>query len=753
MEYRSAPARLGPRRWASAWAQTGAAPEEVLSPRIVGRISATLFLLCGGLVALLAPLVPFHQGASRLGILTVGLVAAACGPVIWFLPWNRWGRASTLSLVFPAMALVGLHNYFTGYDGFLYGLFFMVIFVWLGLGHPQGRSLACAPLFTAAYLLPLLWGGHHPALAAGSLAYALPCCILTGETVSWVSSRLRRSEAARAENEETFRRLFESNPQPMWVCDADDLRFLEVNDAALHHYGFSRSRFLTIGQADLETEGARTGAADHPERETTQHRLADGRVVVVELSSHTITFHDQVALLMSALDVTERARLEDQLRHQAFHDPLTNLANRALFADRLTHALTRAGSGAPDVALLLFDLDGFKTVNDSLGHSAGDALLEKVAERLRASLSPSDTAARLGGDEFAVLIEAPGGAGPALSLASRLMRALEAPFTVENRQVVVQASFGIAPALSGKDSANELLRNADVAMYRAKAEGLGGVAIFEPHMHAAALARLEVDAELRTAQAKGELELFYQPLVSLPEGELVGVEALLRWHHPVRGLVGPTEFIPIAEQTGLVVELGQWVLVTACRQLADWQSRQGPGSVAVNLSARQLLSPGFVEEVAAALAASGADPAGLTLELTESLLMEDTQTAGAVLGALRQLGVRIALDDFGTGYSSLSYLRQFPLDDLKIDKSFVDQLDATGDSSVVSGILGLGSALGLSVVAEGVETAAQADVLSALGCRLAQGFLFGRPLPVAELERHWFLTGPLSEDPIALRRR
>jgi diguanylate cyclase (GGDEF)-like protein len=609
--------------------------EEVLSARTIGRISATLFLLCGALVAVMAPVLPYQAGASRWAIFGVGLVAAMCGPMIWVMPWNRWGRASTILLVPVAMALVGLHNYLTGYDGFLYGLFFMVIFVWIGLGHPQGWSLGCGPLLAAAYLAPLAWGGHHPALAAGSAGYVLPCCILTGETVSWVANRLRRSEHARAAHEE-------------------------------------------------------------------------------------------------------------RLRHQAFHDPLTDLANRALFAERLTDGLARAGGDQPDLALLLFDLDGFKTVNDSLGHYAGDALLEKVADRLREVLGPGDAAARLGGDEFAVMVEGEGGSIPARLLAGRLMRALEVPFLVEGREMVVQASFGVALAGDGGFSADELLRNADMAMYRAKADGRGGVAVFEAHMHAAAVARLEVETELRAAIARDQFELYYQPQVSLPDGLLTGVEALIRWHHPVRGLVGPAEFIGIAEQTGLVVEIGRWVLETACRQLAEWQRGTGPDSVAVNLSARQLLAPDFVSGVAAALARSGAEPSGLTLELTESLLMEDAQSAEAVLTALRDLGVRIALDDFGTGYSSLSYLRQYRFDYLKIDKSFVDELADNGDRSVVAGILGLGQVLGMAVVAEGVESAEQADVLADLGCRLAQGFLFGRPMTAADLVRHWFLPGTAS---------
>jgi diguanylate cyclase (GGDEF)-like protein len=421
------------------------------------------------------------------------------------------------------------------------------------------------------------------------------------------------------------------------------------------------------------------------------------------------------------------AAMVDEAFHRAFHDPLTGLANRALFLDRLEHGLTLAEREQRFPYVLFLDLDGFKTVNDSLGHAAGDELLVAVAERLRLALRPSDTVARFGGDEFAVLLERAGGATEVAGVAARVLAELSMPFAVGRREVSVTASVGIALATA---SGEEVLRNADLAMYSAKAAGRGRYELFVPEMHAELVDRLDLEADLRTALEAEQFVLHYQPIVDLGQGAVVAMEALIRWQHPVRGLVPPCEFVPLAEETQLIREIGRWVLREACAQAASWQAEHGRLGIQVNLSSVQLQYESIVEDVAGALQASGLDPSDLVLEITETVLMSDTAAAIATLERLKQLGVRLAVDDFGTGYSSLQYLDGFPLDCLKMAKPFVDRL--RGESSggaLAQVIIDLGESLGLEVVAEGIETSDQLDRLLDLGCRYGQGFLLARPAP------------------------
>jgi diguanylate cyclase (GGDEF)-like protein/PAS domain S-box-containing protein len=453
-------------------------------------------------------------------------------------------------------------------------------------------------------------------------------------------------------------------------------------------------------------------------------------------------------VLITIRDVTERARLEAQLVHQAFHDPLTGLANRTLFRDRVAHALAREGRHPSGVVALFLDLDDFKTVNDSLGHREGDRLLGIVGERLLNATRGCDTVARLGGDEFAVLLENARTEEDAVIVAERIISAVKTPIVLAGQDVLVGASVGIARARP-EDGAEELLRNADVAMYKAKQRGKNTYEIFAPAMHAALMDRLELEADLRRVVLEGacaELRVHYQPIVELSGGEITGVEALTRWQHARRGLVPPTAFIPIAEATGLIVPLGRWVLRQACAQAARWQAARTPGAQApvapahqpltlsVNLSARQLQHPSIVEDVRGALEASGLAPASLVLEITESVIIQDAAAALATLHDLKRLGVRIAIDDFGTGYSSLGYLQQYPIDILKIDKAFVDGVARGGPRSALARtIVALGDSLALHCVAEGIEEDVQRQHLRSLGCAYGQGFLFARPLPAEEV--------------------
>lgn len=432
---------------------------------------------------------------------------------------------------------------------------------------------------------------------------------------------------------------------------------------------------------------------------------------------------------------TERKKLEDELRHQAFHDSLTGLANRSLFEARVTQTLAIANRRGRSFAVLFVDLDDFKTINDSLGHGRGDDLLRAVGQRIRGIISPTDTAARVGGDEFALLIEV-GNESEAHAVARRIQDTLAIPFSIGGRDLRVTASMGVA-VWGGSSQVEDLLRNADMAMYAAKADGKASIRAFEPIMHRRLLDRLELTGELREAIERREFELEYQPIVQLEGGAIVGMEALVRWQHPERARVAPDQFIGIAEETGLIVPLGMWILETACAQGSEWIERYPgqPLQLSVNVSTRQLHDPTFVSSVRTVLAVTGLPPASLALELTESMLLGDQNEIVERLEALKALGVRVAVDDFGTGYSSLSLLRHFPLDILKIDRSFVDGIEHdAGKAKLVHGIVNLGDSLLLDVIAEGIERPGQADELRGMRAPLAQGFLFCRPLPPEKIE-------------------
>ena len=428
--------------------------------------------------------------------------------------------------------------------------------------------------------------------------------------------------------------------------------------------------------------------------------------------------------------LAELSRLKEELRHQAYHDPLTGLANRSLFTDQVNARILTPGPGLLPVVLFI-DLDDFKVVNDSLGHVAGDRLLVAVADRVRNCVRSGDVAARLGGDEFAILLDDVADLNRTLSVCKRLLEALKVPVPIEGQELSISASIGIAAGRDELDRADDLLRNADVAMYTAKAQGKSQYAVFEPTLHAAIIERHALSSELSRGVGRGELLVYYQPIVTLETGRIHGVEALVRWRHPTRGIVGPDEFIPLAEESGTILALGRWVLTEACREVASWRDiwpDAAPLVLTINLSAAQLQQPDFVDELRGILAETGFPADNLVLELTETAMFHDTHLTIARLQALRQLGIRIAIDDFGTGYSSLGYLRRFQVDILKIARDFIGSADGgSEDWAFAHAIVALGRTLDLRIVAEGIEQAGQLQRLRDLGCEFGQGFLFARP--------------------------
>ncbi|HEX2240715.1 MAG TPA: EAL domain-containing protein [Actinomycetota bacterium] len=461
-------------------------------------------------------------------------------------------------------------------------------------------------------------------------------------------------------------------------------------------------------------------------------RTKDGRWLYSETILNSLLKDPEVqGVVLNTRDISERKHLEEELSHQAFHDSLTDLANRALFKDRVAQALTRSKRAASPIAVLFLDLDNFKRINDSQGHEAGDALLVAVALRLRQSLRDMDTAARLGGDEFAVLLEGIRNEEDAEIVARRVVDSMKTPLQVRGKDLVVHCSAGVAVA-AGDVTAEELLRNADVAMYSAKAEGKNRYAMFDPSMHASVVAKIDLEAELRKAIEERQFVVHYQPTVALQSGTISGMEALVRWQHPERGLVPPLDFIPLAEETGLIVTIGRRVLREACRQTHEWHKRypqEKPLSISVNLSARQLQDPGLVQDVVSVLEETGLDPQYLVLEITESVLMAHTNETMTTLLDLRKLGVRLAIDDFGTGYSSLAYLQRLPVNILKIDRSFVAGLEGgSTEWAMTRAIIELGQSLNLQTVAEGIEDPAQVLHLQSLQCDHYQGFYFAKPL-------------------------
>ena len=538
------------------------------------------------------------------------------------------------------------------------------------------------------------------------------------------------------QREASFRLLFDSNPVPMIVCSLDGEHILGVNDAAIEHYGYGRAEFekLTIRSLqafDSELPWTGNRSSDEQAARTWKHVRADGALIDLAIYSRQLVYGDQPAVLLALMDITERKRAEARLAFMAQHDGLTGLPNRSLLRQQMDDLLLHTRRSAEKVAVLVLGLDNFKAVNDTLGHGVGDKLLRGVAKRLRSTLREEDVLARLNSDEFAIVQSGAMRPEDAVLLARRLLEAIGDPYLLDGHSVVIGASIGIAMSPGDGDESERLLKNADMALSRAKNDFRGTFSFFEAEMDARAQTRRKIEIDLREAIQNDVLRPYYQPLVDLATGRITGFEALVRWPHPERGMISPGEFIPVAEETGLIHAVGVLMLRRACMDAAGWPDDV---RVAVNLSPLQFRVGNLLSLVMDTLKQTGLAATRLELEITETLLLDRSSQVLATLHALRSLGVRISMDDFGTGYSSLSYLRSFPFDKIKIDQSFVRDLGANRDAqAIVRSIISLGKGLGVVITAEGVETEAELGCLRHEGCHEGQGFLFSRARPNAEI--------------------
>jgi diguanylate cyclase (GGDEF)-like protein/PAS domain S-box-containing protein len=585
---------------------------------------------------------------------------------------------------------------------------------------------------SSAVTNPWKWAAIHALFISG-------LCIVN--VITWRMNEDARAEKDRAHertrtSETRFRSAFDDAPIGIALIDLDG-RFTRVNGSLCKTTGYSEQELLGLHIQDLAPDddaGRLSDWREHSGNEVEcRIQRADGTIAWT-LWRHSPVPDDVEGLpyfISQCVDISKRKAAETELDFRAHHDVLTRLPNRSLFVDRLGEAIERRSGEAGEVAVVFVDLDNFKVINDSLGHGAGDRLLTEVAQRLQSVLREGDVVARFGGDEFTILLRDVFDEEHALQICSRLSAVLEPPVVLDGEQRFLTASLGLTVTGPRESTPDDLLRDADAAMYRAKELGKARVALFDDSLRASVVERLDLETGLRYALDRDELRLLYQPEVDLLTGRIVAVEALLRWQHPVHGLVSPAKFIPIAEQSGLIVPIGAWVVREACAAAARW--RQEPAGrdlqVAVNLSPRQLGSIDLLGQVASALDGAALEPSALCLEITETALMADVRSATETLQSLKRLGVRLAIDDFGIGYSSLMHLKQLlPVDLLKIDKSFVDGLmESAADRAIVASVINLAAALGVEAIAEGVETLEQASALRAMHCGLAQGFHFARP--------------------------
>ena len=738
-------------------------------PRLDSQVSVSdTFLLlsiplCGGEAAVLLAALDGFCSTLRIGkrkityLLNVSVMAASTFVTAWVTrlwmgaPEVGLAQADTRTFII-ALCLMGVTQYVVNSGMVATGLA-------LKTGQPVWQTWRKYFLWTSiTYFVGAAASGLIIKLisVAGFTAFLVATPIiavvyLTYQTYLRNIETAERHVAALQESEERFRSAFDYAAIGMALVSPEG-RWLQVNRSLCEIIGYTEAELLRMSFQEITHSEDRATVLGHVEKllagdiptYQTEKRYfhKEGHEVWIFLSISRVADAQpgSARLIFQIQDITDRKRAEQQLLHDAFHDTLTGLPNRALFIDRLKLTLARAKRlGAHQFAVLFLDLDRFKVINDSLGHMIGDQLLVGIARRLETCLRPGDTVARLGGDEFTILLEDINDIKEAVAVATRVEKELSLPFNLGGHEVFTTVSIGITPSTTGYERPEDVLRDADTAMYRAKSLGKSRHEVFDKEMHADAVSLLHLETDLRRALDRQEFAAHYQPIVSLETGRLEGFEALLRWHHPEHGLIPPAKFIPVAEETGLILPIGLWALQEACRQMREWQE-QFPHArhlfMSVNLSARQFSNPDLIEQIKQALRTTGLDPRSLKLEITESVVMEDIETAIEMLRQLRALGVESSIDDFGTGYSSLSYLHRFHSTTLKVDRSFVSRMtDHSENIEIVRTILLLAQNLGMKVIAEGVETQDQLEQLRALSCDYGQGYLFSKPVNATSITK------------------
>ncbi len=727
-------------------------PGEGRAPRTTQNLLAAGWALTCILVLVSRLQAPPGPGATRTSGWSVVAMAVLIEVAILFLPWSRWKRTAPLWMIPVVFAVVGMDWQLGRQDPFLYALPFLAVFMLIGLTQRPGTALRLAPVLVVFYLLPLLIHVTDQGwLGAMSAILVVPLCVVGGELVARTVARMRRTEAELVASEERYMLAFESAPVGMSLLSPDGT-FLHVNGAFARMLGYEVDDLVGRTTLDIthpddrdhisaSADALKAGEIREAGLEKRVLRADGGEVWVKQLVSLVRdTDGEPLYLFGHSVDISEERSLRQQLAHAAEHDQLTGLPNRTVFMRHIERTLVRAATERSRVALLFLDVDRFKLINDGLGHDVGDQVLTNVALHITEALRPHDVVVRLGGDEFVVVCVVQS-VEEALRIAERLETAVEHPLPPPRHDLYVTLSIGIA--VSGEDDvdASLLVRQADTAMYRAKSEGQGRIAVYRSGEVLLSDRKLQTANDLRAGLERGEFELFYQPVVELATGQLLCLKAEVRWHHPSEGLLPPSEFMAIAEESDLSIRLGRWALREVCRQGSEWAAercRHGQGedrlNLAVNVSIRQLVDPGFAGELADLLVEFQVLPDRLWLEITEEAVLGGGRLDRSTADRIRDLGVHIAIQGFGTQRSSLTYLKELPVELVKIDQSFVGHIEEGAiDEAMIEAMLALASSLGLLVVAEGVERRSQAALLASLGCVMAQGPLYGGALSALEI--------------------